>query len=288
MIKEIEINEITYQLKTSFDDLTLGEWSQANKILADREKRNEEELHKHLQELNDDVEYSEYNSPDEETDEFRYDKYARMLNVVSGIPIDILKEYTDIIDTLIDEMEDIYTDDSEPSTKFNLDDEIWHFPSVNVMTFQQWCDAENMLSINLLNAFCILLLKEGKQYDRFHPDFDIRLELFGNEPAKGYVSSLLNFLNEMSLVRENYKFLYGGESTGSDADSPNQKAHADRFKWEEVIRSLAETQVFNSPTGTLNGVRTANTLDVLDYLNVKRSKDIAESKDFKARENRPK
>lgn len=284
-MKTITIENKQYEVATTLDDITLGQYVALSQILARREWKVIGKLALSDEVLKDLVEVGK------ESEEFKLEKVIDMLCTVSDIDKDLFVNYpslVEIVEPLVD-WSGIFNDKTPIIQEIEVYEQKFKVIRPSLAEFQRWCDFENFVSDNPLIAF-VVYLDNGTQYNRYHPDFDTKMMMFSRMEAKGNAALLDYILDEVHQIRDSYKFVYG--TTGDDEDGEPAGAsiteHHNRFKWEDVIVSIAETNMFTSDRGNLYAVRNANTLDVLDYLNIKRSRELAEYKDARARERKNK
>lgn len=272
-MKTITIEDKEYDVLTQFDDLTLEDWINLTEIAHRREWK---EMGKMA--TSDEI-LKELVPIGEETEEFKEDKRIDLVAYVSGVKKELLIEFPslpDIIESIVS-WSSIFDDPEPYKDKIVVYGEEYEVIRPSEDKFQRWCDFENLANINLATGL-LVYLSNGKRYNRFHPDFDIKMQALLRSPARGLVSILNSLREEAGQIRDNYKFVYSQEELGVQTGRHTQE-HYERFNWEDVIVSIAESPVFNSRRGTIYAVRNENVLEVLDYLNIKRSRDIAEYKD---------
>jgi len=269
----VKIDGTEYEVATTLGDLRLADWLALREIIGRREQKNIT-INK-----NDEPQYIDV-PIEEESTEFKQTKIFDLVSYLSGIDRWYFEEYEDlfgIVSDLID-WENLFVDDSTATTLTLLGEEV-SFLKPSECEFQRWADYEGLSEIHKL--FPLLIYRDRKPYNRFHPDYKQELQVLERMPAKGALAILESINKEGAEIRDRYFFVY--QSSGINAKhSLNIEEHSKRFKWEDVIFSIAETNLFNGATGTLNAVRNANTLEVLEYLNLKRSRDTAEYKDYQA------
>ena len=283
-MKTIEIDDVKYDVRTTLDDITLGDYVALMQILARREWK---EIGKMA--LSDEI-LKELVEIDKESDEFKLNKVIDLLCVLVDIDRDLFVSFpslVDIVELLVD-WNGVFKDSSKVETEIELYEEKYRLVRPSEAEFQRWCDFENFVTDDPLIAF-VVYLDTDKAYNRYHPDFDTKMTVFSRVEARGNAAILDFILDEVHNIRDEYKFVYGaGDDDDGEPAGVNITEHHNRFKWEDVIVSVAETNMFTSSKGNLWAVRNANTLDVLDYLNIKRSKESAEYKDARARERKNK
>lgn len=310
-MKQFLIDDKEYQLKQNLEDITIKEYFDIMKIVSERMEIPVPE-HKKFKDGSYDVEY--YKSS-EEPEEFKLDKSYRIMSILSGLDTQLFKDYPDLYTSLSPLIEDL-TDDSpvwystiqkdrkyiRSQKKYLITDSdkyAWTFDDVSEWCFQQWVDVENASRQNILYPFLISVYrasltdtgkvsKKKRKYDRSHPDWEEKEAYWYNQPAKGNINTVTHILNKMSETRKQFFWVYEAISQFSEPEKPTMKLYTEFAGWNDVIVSLSKNNTFNSPTGTLNAVRTANCLDVLEYLNWERGKSFAEYEDYKVSEQNKK
>jgi hypothetical protein len=304
------VGDIEYSLKQNLNEITVKEYFEIVKI---QDEKCAKPLVKSsvIDTSKLPVEYYNY---DEEPAYFKWNKINRTINLLSGLPLEILEEYYELGDKLFEHVNltellpvwkthidyKIVTEkvayDKGGVTKYkNLDskvesDYVWTYDKAEDWCFQQWVDCENGSRISLYYPFVISVYKKKKgssakrKYDRSLPSFESDLEFWLNEPASENINTIINVLNEMSEIRKYFKWIYEVESAFAEPRKPTETIYLEDAGWNDVVVSLSETNAFNSAKGTLNGVRTANCVEVLEFLNWKRGKAFAEYEDYKLEE----
>lgn len=284
-MKTIEIDDKEYEVLTSIEDITLGQYVALMRILARREWK---ELGKMA--LSDEI-AKEIVEIGKESYEFKLEKVIDSLCILSNIDKELYVSFPSLVDVVepMIEWNGIFKDDSKVVDNVELYEVKYRVVRPSEAEFQRWCDFENFVGDNPLIAF-VVYLDSGKPYNRYHPDFEQKMMVFDRVEAKGNAAILDSILDEVYKIRDDYKFIYGSSDDDEDGEPAgrNIMEHHNRFKWEDVIVSVAETNMFTSDRGNLWAVRNAHTLDVLDYLNIKRSRENAEYKDARARERKNK
>jgi len=279
----IEIDDKKYNVAQSIDDITLGEWVALNNIIARREWK---EIGKMA--MSDEI-MKELIPVDRESEAFKQEKYLDLLVALTGIEKRVFINFPSLEDEIAPHINwsNLFKDDSKVPKEVEIYEEKLTVLDPSTCEFQRWCDFENFVGDNMLIAF-IVYLGSGKPYNRFHPDFETKMLMYSRVPAKGNVAIIQSIMERVHKIRDDYKFIYDPEDVGGSEAGRAMKEHSQRFKWEDVIVSIAETPMFTSDKGNLWAVRNANTLEVLDYLNLRRSKDTAEYKDMMAKDKNKK
>lgn len=317
---EFKINDVVYKLKQNLKEVTVKDYFDIIKIQSERCQKPVTEDDKYVDGTYD----IKYYDKDDEPEEFRLKKNARIMNILSGIPAEYFEEYEELYVELSQYVLSL-NDESNPwkstshydtvtqkievgvdlkgkkkyknvDVTLKSDEHIWTLSKPNTWCFQQWVDAENASKQEMYLPFIIAVTKKNtslktqrnKKYNRSHPDLDDKLDYWLNQPAEGNVNTIMQVLNEMASVRAMFYWIYEFESAYPEKQKKTEKIYSTFAGWNDVVVSLSKTNAFNSPTGTLNAVRTANCIDVLEYLNWERGKSAAEYEDYKEEEQKKK
>jgi hypothetical protein len=226
--------------------------------------------------------------PDElASNEFLQRKYLKIVTSFCNIPEEYYKSYVGLLETILELIPDINNIDSVVYKSIKLDDDEYIISDLTKISFMEWCDIESYHVIDKLAPICIMLRLEGTSYDYFNNDLQYKLKCLYGLKAKKWMSTILSMFNEINKVRQSYYFVYNADYGSSEGYINNAlKEHYKRFNWHDVIVQLTDSNAFNGPTGTLDAIRNAKALDVLWYLNIKRSREAAESKDQIANMNK--
>jgi hypothetical protein len=308
----IKINDVEYSLKQNLKEITIKEYFDIMKIQSKRCEIPVKEADK-FKDGTYDIQYYESGK---EPLEFVWDINAELINILSYIPIDILKQSPEISTELLQYVDD-FTDDtsvwkSKPITKTITEkvlvsdkkhkfvetivntDYNWVYDEPSDWCFQQWVDSENATKQKLYYPFlmCLYKQKNGSKtkrlYSRAHKDFDEKEAYWLEQPAYGNINTIISVLNKMSEVRNLFYWIYEARSKFTEKEKPTQKIYSEFSGWNDVVVSLSECNAFNSSKGTLYAVRNANCVEVLEYLNWKRGKAFAEYEDYKIEEQNSK
>jgi hypothetical protein len=269
----VKLDDKPYKVKNTLSDLTLGEW------LKFVDAINEVEMIEIGETAGGEMltEVATVNSP-----EFLKRKRVKILTSISNIPEDLLmmEELASIIESLLtDSLLNI-----EKSNTISFRGSTWTYKQMYDWTFQQFCDFDTLSDNNRVRALKLVITKDtGAPYDRYANDLDSK-GFIDDMPANITAPLYVSLLEDLKTLRSYYKFLFEFPSSGAPAGG-NLKIHYQMFKWEDTIVTLAQSTVFNSPQGTLHGVRNARATEVLEYLNLMRSKDSAEYLDQQASES---
>ena len=283
----ITINNTDYELKQTLKDITIKEYLEIINISSEQLEKPNTDIVVSMGKLSK----KSYYKPNEEPEDFKQSKRFRILNLLSGIPIELFTkvrkpdyEYAlaDLVESYIESL-----DDTTPIWKEKEIDGIkWLIDPIEQWTFQQWVDIEGTISKGYIYTLAICAY-EGKdrrtkrKYDRtFAGKFNSKIAYWSRQPAYGNINTILDLTKRLNDVRNQYKYIYSAKSAFPSKTGKNTKTYHDFAKWEDVVVSIAETSAFTSPKGTIEGVRTANVFDILDYLNFKRGKSFAESEDY--------
>lgn len=134
----------------------------------------------------------------------------------------------------------------------------------------------------------LVIYKNKNTYSFDNKSVLFRLSLVSELPAKDNIKLVQYINNELNALRGSFKFIYEGlDAPQSEPIGINMRKHFERFAFKDTFISLvsATNTPFNSVKGTYYGVKEALAIDVLDYLNVKKSKDNAEYSDYKLKSN---
>ena len=283
----ITINNNDYDIKQNLNDITIKEYLDIIKISGEQLEKPNTDIVVSMGKLSKKT----YYKPNEEPDYFKQSKRYRILNILSGIPIELFEKVSkpdyeealaDIVEGFIESLDDtsaIWNEKQIDSTK-------WLIDPIEQWTFQQWVDIEGTIDKGYIHTLAICAY-EGKdrrtkrKYDRkFAGQFNKKVRYWSNQPAAGNINTILDLTKRLNDVRNRYKYIYNSKSAFPSKSGKNIKIYHDYSKWEDVVVSIAETSAFMSPKGSVEGVRSANIFDVLDYLNFKRGKSFAESEDY--------
>lgn len=311
----IKIDDVEYSLKQNLKDISIKEYFDIMKVYSKRCEIPVDDKDKYL----DGTYEIKYYERKDEPLHFKWQIDNEIINILSGIPIDILTEHQEISQELVSYI-DILEDTSEVwnskrvtkiitkkeqviidgKKKFKMFDEIvetdynWVYDEPKDWTFQQWVDAENASKQHLSYPFILSLYKQKvgskskRLYSRAHTDFDDKQEYWFNVSAYGNINTVIGILNKISEVRKLFYWIYEAQSQFPSEDKPTQKIYNEFAGWNDVVVSLSETNAFNSSKGTLHAVRTSNCIEVLEFLNWKRGKAFAEYEDYKIDERNSK
>lgn len=219
--------------------------------------------------------------PDElASDEFIQSKYIKIATSFCNIPEEYFSRFIGLLETILEMIPDINSIDSTIYKSIKLDDDDYLIYDLTKITFMEWCDIESYYTIDKMAPICIMLRVAGTSYDYFNNDLQYKIKCLYGLKAKQWMSTVLSMFKEINKVRDSYYFVYNADYGNQSGYSNNaMKEHYKHFNWHDVIVQLTDSNAFNGPTGTLEAVRNANALNVLWYLNIKRSREAAESKD---------
>jgi hypothetical protein len=242
---KIDIDDKPYNVATTLDDLSLGQWCELMKVVTRREWKEigkmatSDEIMKEIVEVG------------KESEEFKDQKVIDILCILSDIPAELFTEFPSLVDVVSElvQWSDLMKDDSKVSDDVEIYDVKYKRVKLSEATFQQWCDFENFVSETLIIAF-VVFLSDGTSYNRFHPDFDTKMMMFGRCDARGNVALLNAILDEVYKARDEYKYVYSSDEESEPAGRYISE-HCRLFNWEDVIVSIAETNMFTSERGNL-------------------------------------
>lgn len=292
----LKLDDKEYIFKNTLDDITIKDYFELSAIMLKKTEKPVDESKRYV-----DGSYpTEYYTSDEEPYNIKLEKRISIVSLLTNIDKSYFNDYPELLLELEDHLEEL---------KFN--EEVWKTyeitkgkdkqPTNNEWTyddpkdwcFQQWVDSENTSKISLIHPFLIAIYKREKgtrkkrTYDRSHPDWDLKEAFWMKQPARNNISVIYHILQRMNEVRDMFYWIYKAET---EFPEPNTnlatKAYNEFAGWNDVVVSLAEHNFFTSPSGTLNAVRTANCLEVLELLNWRRGKSFTEYEDHKAAERR--
>lgn len=266
---EIKINGIEYNLWNKFDGMPLGVYCGYLKVMMEREFK--EIVLVSGEKLKEEI------PKNEESIEFQLLKNRKLIGILSDIPEDLLDEIHYSLIEYIEIVEPNNLKKTPPKSNYEI-------KGIESWTFQQFCDFENLVYEDFLNFFALMFNEKKYLYDRMHPDFQKKRQYFANQLASDYMGVLYDYFNDITTIKGMYQFVFGDYGDDGTPAGKEISEHLKRFKWEDTIVSLANNPapIFNHSKGTLYGVRNANCFDVIDYLNVKTSRDIAEKADSKS------
>lgn len=265
-METIKIDGVEYSIKNTIDDINVREWFEITKIYSEKYMVDKGEL----------GDGSRLTEEAEPTPEFLLNKRINVFKLISDIPHEYLIE--EVIDQLEPLVEGYY--DLKAHKVVTYDKSRFTIRPLSKWTFQQFCDYESFdESIHAFLHSIIPTSDVNKKYDRYTYYYQENSGVL-NLPAKIFIPLYMYLLDEVKKFKGYFKYLFELDLPGYPSGK-NMREHYKRFKWEDTIATLAETPVFNSPKGTLHGVRTARAAEVLEYLNLKRSKNSAEYVDSK-------
>jgi hypothetical protein len=215
---------------------------------------------------------------DKRTPQFIRNLYVEVLKYLSDIPNDFFMEQ-ELVNYLLSLLNPTLLQISkiQPLEEFETKGgfilnhiSTWNFNKwVIIETFTRYQEGE----LNQLKLIPTVLDKG--QFDKYLKHYQEAYELFCVQEKLEYSLALYLYLkNILDYVRSKHNFIYNdSESTDNNG---NLKNHNKIFGWSDTIRMLAEKGVF----GTYLQVKEAPLLEVLEYLNISISHDIAYQKDM--------
>lgn len=290
----LEDKEIEYHFKNTLDDINIKDYFEITSIIFKKTEKPVDEKKKYVDGTYD----KEYYSLQEEPEEIKLDKRIKVVSYLSGVDYQLFVDYPELLLELEDVLEPLNFNETvwktKPVTKGRKNTETnqeWTYDDPEQWSFQQWVDAENASKTSLIYPYLIALYKREKgtrkkrKYDRSHPEWEEIEAYWLRQPARDNVSVIYHILSRMADVRSKFYYVYEAQSSFTDnKENGNTKAYNEFAGWNDVVVSLAEQPFFNSPSGTLNAVRNANCIEVLELLNWKRGKSFAEYEDYKVEE----
>lgn len=203
----------------------------------------------------------------EDTEEFLYQKRLKIIDLIYDIPLD-LEEYPDLVYYLTD----WHIFEIDKKLDYIQYKQKYYMKNLYDMEFKQYIVMEEFMSKDLLLAFTHSL--DYGQYNEYWTEYDELHSFISDLPYEEYGNMFNEWLNQMTVLHNTYPYIFNGVSDGKIT---NVSKHCQLFGWQEVLRSLAESQVF----GTYTQTKSSKCLEVLEYLNVKASRDEAEYQDMK-------
>jgi hypothetical protein len=266
--KEIKIDGTVFVVFPNLETMSFREYIHAQKIrskpIIREEKYNGKILKRELK-------WEEANEDE------RVNKISELCAALSDIPKDYFAEFDDLRN-LVGSWIDLDISKIEPNPKLGK----YLVRDFDYWTFGQFADFMDNNRKDPCNGFIVALSQGNKKYDPFQPDYKEKSLLF-DQPAIQALPSYLYLQSNLRAYYEFFPFLFKLEAKGEKASAYMQK-HYELFGWQDTVITLAETNAFSSPKGTMHGVKTARAYDVLSYLDIKRSKENAlylEQKDKK-------
>lgn len=269
----IKIEGTEYSVRNDVEELSVRDWFTLKEVYSER-------YYIVNGTLADGTELKEVAEP---TEEFLLDKWRKVLRVISDIPDNFLA-IDQVVEVIVPFIPDIFSITKKKLVTF--DGVRFTIKPFDTWCFQQFCDFDSSL-IDPLEAFLTVVRRVDdldRPYDRYGNDRE-ELLFLPKAPATVFIPLFLYLIEKYIEFKGYFKYLFEFEGAG-ESRGPNSKQHSKNFKWEDTIATLAETPVFNSPKGTLYAVRTARATEVLEYLNLKQSKDTAEYLDYKLKQRK--
>jgi len=290
------LDDKQYSFKNTLDDITIKDYFDITGIMMKRIEKPVDDKKKYVDGTYD----KEYYALNEEPEEVKLDKRIEVVSLLTSVDKQLFIDYPELLLELEDHLQPLnYNEDvwkTKPVTKGKLNNPTnheWVYDDPEQWSFQQWVDSENASKQSLINPFLIAIYKREKgirkkrKYDRSLPDFDEYQAFWLKQPARDNISAIYHILSRMADVRDMFFWIYKAESEYPDkGDNLATRAYNEFAGWNDVVVSLAEHNFFNSNKGTLDAVRNANCIDVLELLNWRRGKSFAEYEDYKSAERR--
>ena len=268
----IKINKIEYSFKCKISEFNLVDYMTIVNILNEDEY--ETYIYKGIEKKR--LEPVDKNN---RSQEFIKGLYKKILSYLSDIPRDLLNEnelYEYLMNMLKEPMEIMgnlkaLTDMSE------YNHEGYVLNHMSEWAFYKWVLIEGLTKyeegeLNELKLISTMLDKgdfdkSQKNFKESYELFIIQMNIQESLPIYLYLKNLVN------MVRSSHTFIYS--SGGGTEGNSNLKSHNKIFGWYDTIRMLAEKRIF----GNYMEVKEAPLFEVLEYLNISISHDIAEQKD---------
>lgn len=272
-MKKLTINGEIYEIPEKLDEINTFTWFKCFELSKERQIKKSSEM-------GDGTKDYVYFDVEDESDEFKSNKELKIIETITLIPFQILDEYAQAT-SIVKQIMNFDLFEIKPIKKIEHKNKTWTYTKVENWPFIQFADFEMASKNPLLQLKMVLTTKEEKKYDTYHKNIGTK-SFVEDLPCTVGAALLISILNDLKIIRTKYPFIFMPDANDSIVGVHIQK-HYDMFQWDDTIFSLADTMAFNSPKGTVHGVRYANIHDVLDYLNWKRSKMEAEYKDIKSK-----
>lgn len=318
----LTINDKQYTFNNELGELPIKTYLDFQKLLGKRELRKQTLVNDDTVNVTDEGIFEEV-PVGEESESFIRTKYEDIVLLLSDIPEKYVRDYPDLTEELLPVIKDfnnnntllekVFIENEEGVLKtgyiFEYDDDWYFLPFVDMFTFQEWSNIETFTRFNedILYTLVVLLRKfkeepnieeRGSKLKKYRvclnaPKFNYndtsfqmvdKYDIVSSIQTKYIYSTFKLYLEHIGTVKNCYRYIYGEHNVKSQP-SPNYEEYSRLVGWEDTICRIAETTAFNSNKGALFAVRYAYFIDVLEYLNVKRGRDIAESMDYDYREN---
>lgn len=268
-----------YYVKT-MDDMTVKDWYDLHSALTSREYRVPDGA------IGGEAELVDF---EKESKEFQDGKIKSVISTYSNVPLEYLDRFIGLKEELLDLLPELSNYSDEVKDSFKMMGSEYFVQDLRYISFQQWADVESYGDIDKLAPIAILIMEKGKTYDYFNNDLNAKVKALYRLKAKEYMATIINIFSTIRQLRDSYYFVYNADyGQVSGYTSNGMKEHYKHFKWQDVVVTVAESGMFNGPTGPLHATRNANVLEVLYYLNIKRSREAAESRDQIANMNKHK
>lgn len=218
--------------------------------------------------------------PGHESEEFKDKRLKKILTSYCNIPEEYYDRFLGLSEEIIELMPDLDSYDKKEKESFKMMGSEYFVQDLRHISFQQWADVESYTDIDKLAPIAILIMEKGKAYDYFNNDIHAKIKALYRLKAHDSMGTIVNMFSMIRKLRDSYYFVYNadyGQSSGYTTKA--MQDHYKHFKWQDVVVTVAESGVFNGPLGSLHATRNANVLEVLNYLNIKRSREAAESRD---------
>lgn len=219
------------------------------------------------------------------------DRLIDCVALLTSLEVEDLKEYPEVLDDLgalmVSNLDDLIGAnlEVEPRQYYLVGGKRYYFQyDVEGWEFKRWGDAEHALSrqqeLSSIAFLSVVSAKANQPYSFRQPDFYQKINALSKLPTSSLVATANKLLTKMQEIRDTFPFIYG--DLGGPKAGPVMQEHLKAYQWDDIIVQLSETPVFNGPNGTLAAIRGANAIEVLEYLNIKYSRENAERKDYEA------
>ncbi len=229
--------------------------------------------------------------------------YIKVLQRLSNIPIKYTRE-TEVIDMLLPMIYDVFKSikDIHTEVEGNLEADLpviehkgykMEFNPLDKWTFYKWVTLEVYTSKGeqeLVDGQPVQIVKGDRFilpliYGEWSNDlngFKDRFDLFNKELSVLVTYPLyLRALHLINQVKSTHTFIYTSGSSHNTSKSPNMEKHSKDFGWLSTLKEISDKGVFGNYLQT----KDAPLIEVLEYLNVSCSYDMAEANDFNLNNN---
>lgn len=268
-----------YYAKT-MDTMTVKDWYDLHSALTAREYRVPDGA------IGGESELVDF---EKESKEFQDEKIKTVISTYTNVPMEYLDRFLGLKEELLDLLPELSNYSNEVKDSFKMMGSEYFVQDLRHISFQQWADVESYTDIDKLAPIAILIMEKGSSYDYFNNDIHAKIKALYRLKASEYMATIIHIFSTIRQLRDSYYFVYNADyGQVSGYTNNGMKEHYKHFKWQDVVVTVAESGVFNGPLGSLHATRNANVLEVLYYLNIKRSREAAESRDQLANMNKHK